>query len=163
MVAGVVAGDHLGGPAPGGPPPHGGSSSARAAARRSRSTGTSAPASASDQFDRISQDREPDWMGFYDRGELLAQHGRVYRDMARRTASCARRRRGVDAAIASFGANVRSTMLNEVGLCSALSLADEPERALTWVPGVMDQARGITSRRVQTESSTCGAIWYAIG
>lgn len=105
---------------------------------------------ASDQFERIDKEREPDGMGFYDRGELFAQYGRVYRDMARRDRKHASEavRWGRDA-IAAFGAaNVRSTVLNEVGLCSALFLADEPEQALAVGTRVLEQTQSMTSRRV---------------
>ncbi|MEU8184766.1 XRE family transcriptional regulator [Micromonospora sp. NPDC049044] len=105
---------------------------------------------ARDQFERIDKEREPAWMGFYDRGELFAQYGRVYRDMARRD-----RRHASEAvrwgreSIAAFGAaNVRSTVLNEVGLCSALFLADEPEQALAVGVRVLKQEQAMSSRRV---------------
>jgi transcriptional regulator with XRE-family HTH domain len=39
-------------------------------------------AKASGEFEQINSD-EPEWMRFYDRGELFAQYGRVYRDLAR--------------------------------------------------------------------------------
>ncbi|MDG9675173.1 helix-turn-helix transcriptional regulator [Micromonospora sp. DH14] len=105
---------------------------------------------ASDQFERINKEREPAWMGFYDRGELFAQYGRVYRDMARRDRRHASEavRWGRDS-IAAFGAgNVRSTVLNEAGLCSALFLADEPEQALVIGARVLKQAQTMSSRRV---------------
>ena len=101
-------------------------------------------------FDQIDPEREPNWMGFFDRGEMLAQYGRVYRDMAR-----ADRRNGPDAvhwvsqAVQAFGPqNVRSTVLNEVGLCSALFLAGDPEQAVAVGMRVIDRARGLTSTRV---------------
>lgn len=127
-----------------------GAEAASAAALGDHRTAVMTLGKASDQFDRISQEREPDSMGFYDRGELLAQYGRVYRDKARQDGRHAPEAvRWVEAAIASFGtANVRSTVLNEVGLCSALFLADEPERALAVGARVMEQAREIRSRRV---------------
>ncbi|WP_415858550.1 XRE family transcriptional regulator [Micromonospora rifamycinica] len=127
-----------------------GAEAASAAALGDYQTAETTLGKASDQFDRISQEREPDCMGFYDRGELLAQYGRVYRDRARQDSRHAPEAvRWVEAAIASFGtANVRSTVLNEVGLCSALFLADEPERAVAVGARVMEQARGISSRRV---------------
>ncbi|MEU8422921.1 hypothetical protein AB0C15_18800 [Micromonospora sp. NPDC048835] len=105
---------------------------------------------ASDQFERINKEREPASMGFYDRGELFAQYGRVYRDMARRDRRHASEavRWGRDS-IAAFGAgHVRSTVLNEVGLCSALFLADEPEQALAVGARVLKQAKAMSSRRV---------------
>ncbi|MFG1839445.1 helix-turn-helix domain-containing protein [Micromonospora sp. NPDC049175] len=105
---------------------------------------------ASDQFERINKDREPAWMGFYDRGELFAQYGRVYRDMARRDRRHASEavRWGRDSVAAFGAANVRSTVLNEVGLCSALFLADEPEQALAVGARVLTQARAMSSKRV---------------
>ncbi|WP_405426937.1 hypothetical protein [Micromonospora sp. NBC_00617] len=105
---------------------------------------------ASDQFERIDKEREPEWMGFYDRGELFAQYGRVYRDMARRDSRHASEavRWGKDS-IAAFGAaNVRSTLLNEIGLCSALFLADEPEQALAVGARVLEQVEAMSSKRV---------------
>jgi transcriptional regulator with XRE-family HTH domain len=106
---------------------------------------------ASGDFERIRDEGEPSWMGFYDQGELLAQYGRVYRDLARDDP-----RYGGEAvtwvrqAIAGFGpTNVRSTVLNEVGLCSALFLADEPEEALAVGQRVLDQAGQVSSQRVQ--------------
>ncbi|MEE3919838.1 hypothetical protein V2I01_20795 [Micromonospora sp. BRA006-A] len=89
-------------------------------------------------------------MAFYDRGELLAQYGRVYRDMARQTGThAAQAVRSVEEAIVAFGpANVRSMVLNEVGLCSALFLADEPERAVAVGTRVVEQSRALSSSRV---------------
>ena len=105
---------------------------------------------ASRQFERISPDREPSWMGFYDRGELLAQYGRVYRDKARHDKRYGSAAVGfVTDAIDAFGSgNVRSSVLNEVGLCSALFLADEPEQALEVGRRVLDQVQSISSARV---------------
>ncbi|WP_435055214.1 helix-turn-helix domain-containing protein [Micromonospora aurantiaca (nom. illeg.)] len=105
---------------------------------------------ASDQFERVDPEREPTWMAFYDRGELLAQYGRVYRDMARQTGThAAQAVRSVEEAIVAFGpANVRSMVLNEVGLCSALFLADEPERAVAVGTRVVEQSRALSSSRV---------------
>jgi hypothetical protein len=105
---------------------------------------------ASDAFDRASSEREPTWMRFYGRGELLAQYGRVYRDLARRDAEQATEAvRWVREAIAALGGqNRRSTLLNEIGLCSALFLADEPQQALAVGARVLDKAEKLTSRRV---------------
>ena len=105
---------------------------------------------ASDQFERVDPEREPAWMAFYDRGELLAQYGRVYRDMARQSRTQATQAvRSVEEAIVAFGpANVRSMVLNEVGLCSAFFLADEPERAVTVGMRVVEQSRALSSSRV---------------
>lgn len=106
---------------------------------------------ASRDFEEIRPDGEPNWMAFYDHGELLAQYGRVYRDLARDDP-----RHGAQAvtwvrqAVAGFGpTNVRSTVLNEVGLCSALFLADEPEEALTVGERVLGQAAQVSSQRVR--------------
>ncbi|MCF0093108.1 hypothetical protein [Micromonospora sp. MH99] len=105
---------------------------------------------ASDQFVRFDKEREPSWMGFYDRGELFAQYGRVYRDMARRDSRhAAEAVRWGRESIAAFGAgNVRSTVLNEIGLCSALFLADEPEQALAVGTRVLKMAEAMSSKRV---------------
>ncbi|MFI6132595.1 helix-turn-helix domain-containing protein [Micromonospora sp. NPDC051141] len=105
---------------------------------------------ATEQFERVDPDREPAWVAFYDRGELLAQYGRVYRDMARRAGTHAVQAvQSAEGAIAAFGpASVRSMVLNEVGLCSALFLANEPERALAVGARVVEQAGLLSSRRV---------------
>lgn len=108
-------------------------------------------ASADGWFACVEPDREPVWMRFYDRGELFAQYGRVYRDLARTDP----RRHGETAvqwvtdAIAAFGPqNVRSTVLNEVGLCSAWSLAGQPDQALAVGRVVIERAAQLTSARV---------------
>jgi len=105
---------------------------------------------ASDSFARVDADREPEWMRFYDKGEVFAQYGRVYRDMARNDRSHGPAAvKWVNKAITSFGPqNVRSTVLNEVGLCSALFLADEPEQALVVGRGVLTHAERLSSSRV---------------
>lgn len=102
------------------------------------------------EFERIEPEREPGWMRFYDAGELLAQYGRVYRDLAR-----ADRRHGTSAvrwvadAISAFGLqNVRSRVLNEIGLCSALFLADAPDEAVDAGARVIEHARQVASARV---------------
>ncbi|MET8527982.1 XRE family transcriptional regulator [Micromonospora sp. NPDC005172] len=127
-----------------------GAKAASIAALGDHQTALSALGKASDQFERIDKEREPAWMAFYDRGELFAQYGRVYRDMARidRRHSSEAVRWGRDS-IAAFGAgNVRSAVLNEVGLCSALFLADEPEQALAVGARVLKQAQAMSSQRV---------------
>ena len=107
-------------------------------------------AAATARFDRIKPEREPSWMSFYDRGELLAQHGRVHRDLARtdpRHADVAVT--WTQAAIDVFGPqNVRSTVLNEVGLCSALVLAGEPDEALKVGATVVEHGNRLGSQRV---------------
>lgn len=127
-----------------------GAEAASIAALGDHQTAVRALGKASDQFERINKEQEPDRMGFYDRGELLAQHGRVYRDMARRDARHAAKavRWGRDS-IAAFGAgNVRSTVLNEVGMCSALFLADEPEQAIEIGNRLLEKSQVMTSKRV---------------
>lgn len=105
---------------------------------------------ASDEFERIDPDREPEWMRYFDRGEVLAQYGRVHRDIARTD-----RARGPEAvrwvseAITALGAqHVRSSILNEVGLCSALFLADDPAAAIDAGKHVIAHAERLSSRRV---------------
>ncbi|WP_018909044.1 hypothetical protein [Salinispora arenicola] len=127
-----------------------GAEAASLAARGDRQEALTALGAATDAFDRIDPDCEPEWMRFYDRGELLAQYGRVYRDLARSD-----ERHGnaavqwVTEAIAAFGAsNVRSTVLNEVGLCSGLFLAAEPHEAVTVGNRVIQHANQLTSQRV---------------
>lgn len=104
----------------------------------------------SDAFTDVDPGNEPEWLGFFDKGELLAQYGRVYRDWAR-----ADRQRGSDAvrwvteAIDAFGPqNMRSTVLNQVGLASAYFLADAPDLALHAGNTARRQAATLTSPRV---------------
>ncbi|MEV4479088.1 helix-turn-helix domain-containing protein [Micromonospora coxensis] len=103
-----------------------------------------------DAFDRIAGGREPEWMRFYDRGELLAQYGRVYRDLARADRKFAPAAvRWVQEAIAAFGQqNVRSTVLNEVGLCSALFLSGDHRQAISVGRRVIRRGGSLTSRRM---------------
>nr|WP_141714207.1 hypothetical protein [Micromonospora inyonensis] len=62
----------------------------------------------------------------------LAQYGRVYPDLARHAD---RAMEWTQAAIGAFGPqNVRSTVLNTVGLCSALALAGESDRPSPSAP-----------------------------
>ena len=128
-----------------------GAEAASLAALGDHRAATDALVQASDHFEHIKPDREPDWMRFYDRGELLAQYGRVYRDLAR-TDPINHADAAVEwtqQAINAFGPlNVRSTVLNEVGLCSALALACEPDRALNVGAAVIGHGRQLTSRRI---------------
>ena len=127
-----------------------GAEAASLAALGDHDNGVLSLATATEHFDHIDHDREPEWMRFYDRGELLAQYGRVYRDLARtdpRHAEAAVE--WVTAAIDEFGpSNVRSTVLNEVGLCSALLLAGESDRAISIGTRVIARGQQLTSRRV---------------
>lgn len=127
-----------------------GAEAASLAARGDRQEALTALGAATDAFDRIDPDCEPEWMRFYDRGELLAQYGRVHRDLARSD-----ERHGnaavqwVTEAIAAFGPqNVRSTVLNEVGLCSGLFLAGEPQEAVIIGTRVIQHSNQLTSQRV---------------
>jgi hypothetical protein len=107
-------------------------------------------ASATDAFERIDPTNEPAWMNFYDHGELLAQYGRVYRDMARHDRQYAPQAvRWTTRAIDDLGPQkLRSTVLNEIGLCSALFLADEPERAVEVGQTLLGHAGQVHSARV---------------
>ncbi|HKS99799.1 MAG TPA: helix-turn-helix transcriptional regulator [Rugosimonospora sp.] len=127
-----------------------GAEGASLAALGDRSAAQAALSAADQAFDQIRSEREPDWMRFYDRGELLAQHGRVYRDFARSD-----KRHGqaavhwVREALPAYGAqNVRSTVLSEVSLCSALFLADEPDQALAVGWRTLNRAGHLTSPRI---------------
>jgi tetratricopeptide (TPR) repeat protein len=102
------------------------------------------------RFERIKPEREPSWLAFYDRGELLAQHGRVYRDLARVDHDqAAAAIEWTQAAIDVFGPqNVRSTVLNQIGLCSALALAGDDDKALTVGTAVVERSRDLGSQRI---------------
>lgn len=107
-------------------------------------------AHSSDAFTDVDPGNEPEWLGLFDKGELLAQYGRVYRDWAR-----ADPRHGVEAvrwvtdAIDAFGPqSIRSTVLNQVGLASAYFLADAPDLALQAGNAARQQAQTLTSPRV---------------
>jgi hypothetical protein len=105
---------------------------------------------ARDEFDRIEPAREPEWMRFYDQGELLAQYGRVYRDFARQDGKHGRVAvRWVAEALPAYGAqNVRSTVLSDVSLSSALFLADEPEQGLAVGLRAIERAKQLASPRI---------------
>ena len=64
-------------------------------------------------FGRLQPDVEPSWMVFYDHGELLAQHGRVERDRARRD------RRHSEKAIELAGQAVRDLAPENLGVWSS--------------------------------------------
>ncbi|MTK05400.1 helix-turn-helix transcriptional regulator [Micromonospora sp. CP22] len=128
-----------------------GTEAASLAALGEHSAATTALQHASGHFEDIDPDQEPAWMRFYERGELLAQYGRVHRDLARhdhRHADTAVE--WTQAAISTFGPqNVRSTVLNKIGLCSALALAGEPDQAVAVGTDVIHHERHLTSRRVR--------------
>lgn len=127
-----------------------GAEAASVAALGDHQTAVKTLGKASDQFERINKEREPTRMGFYDRGELLAQYGRVYRDMARRDSKYASEavRWGRESIAAFAAGNARSAVLNEVGLCSALFLADEPEQAIAIGNRVLEKSQVMSSKRV---------------
>lgn len=82
------------------------------------------------EYECIDPEREPSWMRFYCHGELLAQHGRVYRDLARtdRTQALPAVQwvsNAIDAFAPASGL-ARNRLLNEIGLCSALSSRVRP-------------------------------------
>jgi hypothetical protein len=89
-------------------------------------------------------------MGFFSYAEVLAQYGRVYRDMARQDPRHGEQAvRWTSEAISAFGPqNVRSSVLNQIGLCSAMFLAGEPDRALTIGATVLDHTDQLASARV---------------
>ncbi|MEU8023664.1 helix-turn-helix transcriptional regulator [Micromonospora haikouensis] len=128
-----------------------GTEAASLAALGEHAAATTALQQASTHFEDINPDHEPDWMRFYDRGELLAQYGRVHRDRARHDRHHADTAvEWTQAAINAFGPqNVRSTVLNQIGLCSALALADEPDQAITVGAAVIHHGQQMTSRRVR--------------
>lgn len=106
---------------------------------------------AREAFDRVNPDREPEWIRFFDHGELLAEHAATYRELARHETGT---KHGVVAvqwytdAIVAFGPQqARSMVLNEVGLCGALFLADQPDRAVTVGERALAHARQLTSQR----------------
>ncbi|MEU8007092.1 helix-turn-helix transcriptional regulator [Catellatospora sp. NPDC049111] len=117
---------------------------------------------ASDTFADIRPENEPAWMHFYDAGELYAQYGRVYRDLARQHRS---QRRPVvpsadpgygaqavfwvNQALAGFGTgHIRSITLNRAGLFSSLMLAGDPDAALAVGTELLTSARAVCSQRV---------------
>lgn len=122
------------------------------AALGDRSGALAALADACGEHDRIDPEREPSWMRFYGRGELLAQHGRVYRDLARTDRTQARAAvhwvsNSIDAFAPTSGL-ARNRLLNEIGLCSALFLAGAPEEAVAVAERLMPRAEQMTSARV---------------
>jgi hypothetical protein len=107
---------------------------------------------ASREHERIDPEREPSWMRFYGPGELFAQYGRVYRDLARTDRTQAQAAvRWVSSAIDAFtpaSGLARNRLLNEVGLCSALFLAGAPEDAIALADRMIPSAEQMTSARV---------------
>ncbi len=105
------------------------------------------------EHDRIDPEREPSWMRFYGRGELLAQHGRVYRDLARSDRAQAQAAvQWVSDAVDAFAPGsglARNRLLNEIGLCSALFLAGaSEEEAIAVAERLIPAAERMTSARV---------------
>jgi hypothetical protein len=83
---------------------------------------------------------------------LLAQHGRVYRDLARADHTQAQAAvQWVSDAIDAFtpaSGLARNRLLNEIGLCSALFLAGAPEEAVAVAERLIPSAEQMTSARV---------------
>ncbi len=101
-------------------------------------------------FGRLVPAQEPVWMAFYGRAELMAQFGRVHRDLGRGNWS-----HGVDAmewltrSITAFGpADLRSKVFNEVLLASALFVAGDPDSGMRIGWQAITHAQDLTSRRV---------------
>jgi hypothetical protein len=130
---------------------HGAEASSRAALG-DRSGALAALEDACREHERIDPEREPSWMRFYGRGELFAQYGRVYRDLARtdRTQAQAAVQWVSDAidAFAPASGLARNRLLNEIGLCSALFLAGWPEEAVAVADRLIPSAEQMTSARV---------------
>jgi hypothetical protein len=127
-----------------------GTEAASLAALEHKEEALSALGQASAHFERIDPDREPDWMRYFDHGEVLAQYGRVHRDLARVDQASGEDAVGwVSNAIAALGAQqIRSSVLNEVGLCSALFLADDPAAGIEAGNRVIEHADQLNSQRV---------------
>ncbi|WP_081913430.1 helix-turn-helix transcriptional regulator [Glycomyces sp. NRRL B-16210] len=106
---------------------------------------------ATDAFERMSHGDEPSWISWIDQAELAAQFGRVYRDFARQDRSFAEQaadwtRRAID----GFDEGMqRSSVLNQVGLCSAWFLAGEADAALEIGAGLLENAGQVHSARIK--------------
>ena len=113
------------------------------AARRALEDATEAHAA-------IVPGNEPHRLAFRNVGEVYAQYSRVYRDWARRDPDRAPDAvRWTSAALTEFGpANVRSAVLNRVGLVASYFLADDVDRALAEGAQVVRDASMISSPRV---------------
>lgn len=106
--------------------------------------------SARQDFEQIDPTVEPANLGWKDPAELWAQHGRVYRDLARNDPKYGDLAvKWTTRAIDSFEPEMtRSSILNQVGLCSALFLAGEPETALNVGQRLPGHARNLASKRI---------------
>ncbi|MBO3732776.1 helix-turn-helix domain-containing protein [Glycomyces niveus] len=106
---------------------------------------------ATDAFERMIPGDEPSWISWIDQAELAAQFGRVYRDFARQDRAFAEQaatwtRRAVD----GFDEGMqRSSVLNQVGLCSAWFLAGEADAALEIGAGLLGNADRVHSARIR--------------
>jgi transcriptional regulator with XRE-family HTH domain len=105
---------------------------------------------AAEAFGQVVPDDEPVWMAFFGRAELLAQYGKVHRDLGRRNWS-----HGVDAvewltrALAAYGpAEQRSKVFTEALLASALFVSGDPDEAVRIGWQAITHAQELTSRRV---------------
>lgn len=102
-------------------------------------------------FDGIDFESEPSWLGWRSHAELFAQYGRVYRDLARQDRAYSDLAvEWTQRAIEGFDDGMqRSSLLNEVGLCSAWFLAGDPERALEIGTRLSEELGQIQSNRVK--------------
>ena len=113
---------------------------------------------ANDGFDRIVSGDEPPWISWIDRAELDAQFGRVYRDFARQDPRFAdEAAEWTCKAIEGFDEGMqRSSVLNQVGLCSAWFLAGEPDTALDIGARLVADDGQVLSQRVWERIANMG-------
>jgi transcriptional regulator with XRE-family HTH domain len=108
-------------------------------------------AKATDAFERMNPADEPSWISWIDQAELAAQFGWVFRDFARQDRSYAEQaadwtRRAID----GFDEGMqRSSVLNQVGLCSAWFLAGEADAALEIGARLLTNADQVHSARLR--------------
>ncbi|GAA4921895.1 helix-turn-helix protein [Stackebrandtia albiflava] len=105
---------------------------------------------ASDEFDGFSFESAPEWLGWRSRGELYAQYGRVYRDLARSDSRFGQQAvEWTSRAIDGFDDGMqRSSLLNQTGLASAYFLAGEPTMALGVAERILTARDSVTSGRI---------------
>ncbi|MCD0444275.1 helix-turn-helix domain-containing protein [Glycomyces sp. A-F 0318] len=106
---------------------------------------------ATDSFERMIPGDEPPWIGWMDRAELAAQFGRVYRDFARQDRNYADQAvEWTQQAIAGFDEGMqRSSLLNEVGLCSASFLAGDADAGVRIGTRLLENPPPVVSQRVK--------------
>lgn len=106
---------------------------------------------ATDAFESMVRADEPPWIGWMDQAELAAQFGRVYRDFARQDRGFAEdAAEWTKRAIDGFDEGMqRSSLLNQVGLCSAWFLAGEPDTALKIGATLLEEPDQVHSARIK--------------